>query len=278
MYQGRESFTAGFEARDFKEAIHNFNALLKIDPTNGNAHRILGLIYKLTAEYDLAHSHLVRAIFYYNKDAEAYVLLGGIKGSIYFQHSKAIEALDVALKLRPGHYLALQYRGWNKGKLGQHKLAIADLEASLTFGSSLDCEETGNTYLYLGQNKMMLQKYDEAIVDFTKACAYNPNDAQIHSGLGLCNLLQKNYKEAIVDLNTAIKLNSDDPENYQLRGCCKEKLHDHAGALQDYKTRLELNPLGDAVKQAAFRVQRTLSSISVVVQAAGEAAASAPDN
>jgi tetratricopeptide (TPR) repeat protein len=236
LYKGKKSFVKGFASRDFTLATDRFHKLLAIDPTNGEAHRILGLIYKIMGEHELALRHLERAIFYYNKDVEAYVLLGQIKGDVYYRHDEAIEFLNKALAIRPTHCLALQRRGWNKGAQGKHGAAIMDLNAALKYGHSLDHEDEGKTYFYLGENKTKLGHYKEAVSDFTIALPYNPNNVKIHSGLGVCKLMQKKYDEALVHLKKAI----------------------------------ELDPLNKEARQNLFQVQQTMTLNKLQVSASGE--------
>jgi len=131
-------------------------------------------------------------------------------------------------------------------------------------------------YLATGALRERTNNYAAAIIEYTKAIEWDPQDAWALNRRGVCRIRLKDYDQALSDLSSALNL---DPQNasawnnraivrqhlkdypgvisdctkainldsnfsgaYNNRAFAKKRLHDFAGALVDLKTCLDLAP------------------------------------
>ena len=87
-----------------------------------------------------------------------------------------------------------------------------------------------------------LEKYNEAIADYSKAIELKPDyaDAYINRGNAYCNL--NKYDEALADYNKAIDLKPDDVDAYCNRGSIYGKLGKINEAFADFSKAIDLKP------------------------------------
>ena len=82
--------------------------------------------------------------------------------------------------------------------------------------------QTAEEYHNRGNEYMELEKYYEAIAEYSKAIKLNPDDADAYYNRGIAYRKLGNYKDAIVDYSSAIKINPDDAYAYKNRGIAKK--------------------------------------------------------
>ena len=88
-------------------------------------------------------------------------------------------------------------------------------------------------YFNRGTELGQLQRYDEAIADFTKAIAANPFDF-IYGNRAAAYYSLGRYQEALHDYDRAIELNPDNPNSYNGRALTYRALGNFAAAQQDF--------------------------------------------
>lgn len=86
------------------------------------------------------------------------------------------------------------------------------------------------------------RNYEQAIVDYTKALALDPDYAEAYNNRSTAHLLMENYAEGVVDCNKALELAPDFVAAYVNRAIAYTGLRAYARALVDYDKVLELDP------------------------------------
>ncbi len=95
---------------------------------------------------------------------------------------------------------------------------------------------------YEGNANVTLEKYEEAIEDYTRAIDLNPQYAEAYNNRGIANRHLVKFEEAIEDYNKAIKLNPQLVTPYYNRGTAKATLGKRQEAIEDYNKVIKLNP------------------------------------
>jgi tetratricopeptide (TPR) repeat protein len=103
------------------------------------------------------------------------------------------------------------------------------------------------SYIERGKLYIELERYHEAISDFTFSLKYNDgfilnvksNNPESWGGLGICNFFLQDYKEAISDFHTALRYSPHKVEYLVYRGTSYMKLKQFDDAIKDYTTILE---------------------------------------
>ena len=163
--------------------------------------------------------------------------------------------------------------------LQTNKYAEAEKKFSLALEKGEIAKGKKMAYIYKGMALNGQQRYDEAVVCFTKAIEIDSTDAATYTDRGLTysykddytnavadfakvltidstgkqaeaayfyigkiKCLQKNYPEAIRYLDKLLKLVPTDAEGYYLRGISKGGLLDSKGAIADYTEAIKYQP------------------------------------
>jgi Flp pilus assembly protein TadD len=93
-----------------------------------------------------------------------------------------------------------------------------------------------------GLEKLKEGKYSEALINFDKALAENPNDASCISDKAVALFHLDKKVEALALLDYAQKLEPNNPYRYSSRAFIKDALGDLQGAILDYQKAIELDP------------------------------------
>jgi len=99
-------------------------------------------------------------------------------------------------------------------------------------------------YVLRGNAYASLKKHEEAIEDYDKAADLDPNNPKIYSYRGYAYAELEKYEEAIKDFNEAIKLGQNDPKIYYNRGSAYGGLEKYEEAIKDYNKAIALDPNG----------------------------------
>lgn len=86
------------------------------------------------------------------------------------------------------------------------------------------------------------RNYEQAMVDFSKAIALDPDYAEAYNNRSTAHLLMDNFGQAVVDCTQALKLAPDFVAAYVNRGIALTGLREYEQALADYNKALELAP------------------------------------
>lgn len=98
------------------------------------------------------------------------------------------------------------------------------------------------TFLSKGNDKFILEDYEGALQEYTKAIEVDPNNVFAYESRGTVELHLENYSSALLDFTKAIKI---EPRAlfYCNRGIAKYLLNDRTGALLDWDKAAELGEL-----------------------------------
>jgi len=147
-----------------------------------------------------------------------------------------IECYDESLKLK--EYAEAYYnRGLAYTKLNQHEQAMEDYDRAIALNPNF-----AEAYYNRGNAYAKLNQPERAIKDYDRAIALNPNDAAAYNNRGLAYAELNQLERAIKDYDRAIELNPALAEAYNNRGNAYAKLNQHERAIKDYDKAIELNP------------------------------------
>jgi len=158
--------------------------------------------------------------------------------SEYNNPVKAIEYLDMAIRLKSDYAEAYYCRGIAYFCLQQYQQAIKDLDKAIHLKPdfALAYANRGRTYDELGQYQRSIKDYDKAIsykpvwaynVFYSRGCAYDK--------IG-------HHQQAIQDISESIRLKPDFSKAYHERGFLYAKLGQYQLAIKDYNERIRLEP------------------------------------
>ena len=141
---------------------------------------------------------------------------------------KAVQALNIAMNLKPGDSDLHFFRGIVSYYDGKYEECIKDLDVAI------EKAEDNNVYHYLcrGMSYANSGYYEEAMNDFSAVIQLNENMPQGHLYRGRCAFLREDTNLAYADYQKLLYLNPEDPT-----------VHIHAGDLL-----LLTNSVEDAVK------------------------------
>lgn len=204
-----------FIAQQYKEAIVNLDAVLRLDITNPKAYFMKGMCFR-----DMGDT------------------------------TRAISSFQTCIEQDPKHYnanlqLAMIYHARNQPVAEQYYDAALRIEPQST-------DALYGRGLWFQENR---RDYNSAIRDYTSAITFNPKAAPAHFALGFIHYqyLQV-YDQAIRHFNDAIQADPKWPEAWFNRGLSYEAKGDIAAAGSDYRKALELNPRYVNAQKALQRV------------------------
>ncbi|WP_413314725.1 tetratricopeptide repeat protein [Prochlorococcus sp. MIT 0703] len=134
--------------------------------------------------------------------------------------------------------------GTNKNELGDQQEAIADFNKAIAINPQI-----APAYNNRGKAKMDLGDNQGAIADYSKAIAINPQYAYAYTNRGSAKMMLGDLQGAIADINKAISINPQFAGAYSKRGVAKFDLRDYQGAIADYDKSIDINPEDTLVYQ-----------------------------
>ncbi len=135
-----------------------------------------------------------------------------------------------------GDAASLLSSGQAKLTAGNYDGAIADLQASVSKGKSLD------GYFALGNAYTRQSKLAEAEQAYNEALKINPNHLSTLSNLGVVYYQQGKLEDARRTFERALAVGPNDAATYYLLGATQLQLKDLAGAEKSMQKALELKP------------------------------------
>ena len=128
-------------------------------------------------------------------------------------------------------------RGSYIGQQNHYVEALVDFEKSLALQP-----DDPDTFHQRGWVRVKLSDYAGALTDFERSLAIRPdNPATLHNRSKAKSLLS-DYAGALADYDRALTVRPDFPEALEGRGWVKSELGDYTGALADYDRSLALRP------------------------------------
>lgn len=146
---------------------------------------------------------------------------------------KAIAAYDSLIQLDPQNPNHYFLRGTLYFDSQKFDLAIVD------FSKAIEIHPTFNLHYNRGLSYSNLQQYDNAVEDYGKALAFNSKDHNVYYYRGNSYLLLGEYKKAINDFTKAIALKPDFAEAYYNRAILYRSTGQNQKAIDSYLKFLE---------------------------------------
>jgi tetratricopeptide (TPR) repeat protein len=129
------------------------------------------------------------------------------------QYEDAIQALDKAIQLDPGHAEAYSLRGTARSDLGDYQNALADLTKAIEMAKeSNDQAVLSELHYARALNHARSHGWKEAIVDFDAAVAISPNDPDYYNGRSRAHFFAGDTAASIKDAEEALSLNQEKDE------------------------------------------------------------------
>ena len=115
-------------------------------------------------------------------------------------------------------------------------------------------QETVRAHLDHGGDCLDKGKYDDAIADYTKAIALDPNCARAYNDRGVAYYRKGAFDRAIADFDKAIALNRNYALAYFNRGVVYYEKGNKEQTIVDYRKALEINPSDQLTKNNLKRL------------------------
>ena len=109
--------------------------------------------------------------------------------------------------------------------------------------------ETVSAHLDHGRACLDKGKYDDAIADYDKVIALNPNIATAYTNRGVAYRKKGEVDRAIADYDKAIALDPEDAAAYFNRGLAHESKGEVDRAIADFRKALEIDPSHQYAKE-----------------------------
>ncbi len=195
----------------------------------------------------------------YAKEPSEQYYLHYLRGSASYRLEKFAEAaadLTEAVRLRPGEWTAYSQLCICYYNLDRPYEALEALQKALTLkpGHNVTSEFLGKAYFKKGIAALSVKRYAEAIDWFQKARDYMPDNGYVHYNIAEAYLFQEKYAEAEKALNQALNIMPRSAEVFQRLGLVYEKQKKWDLAVNAYQKADEINPL-PSLKEAIKRVQ-----------------------
>ncbi|XP_012943224.1 uncharacterized protein LOC101857057 [Aplysia californica] len=261
-----------FEKQDYMNALFDFQAAVKLSPSDHRIHHTLGLCYhKLNRLKDAV------ATFTQCLQLKPFFLDGLIaRGNVFmdYGHQRGLEfarrdyqralRLDplclparinlaytaqvsgklmqawrhftAAIEVKPSYKPALEGRAIVNLQMSSTFAALQDISQSINYGATAELlTNRGVINQFMGERVMAMQDYQRAIkLDPKYSLAYfNAGNIYFHT---------RHFKQALSYYSKAKELNPQDESACLNSAITKVLLHDTQGALEDFKTAAKLSP------------------------------------
>jgi len=123
--------------QEHKKVVSMFNKALSINGMDSDLHIVLGVLYNITSEFDVAENHFKKAIQSKPKDPSLWNKLGATQAN-GGKCKDAIRAYSKALQLKPNYVRALSNLGISFANQDMHKEACQSYLASLKLNNEAD--------------------------------------------------------------------------------------------------------------------------------------------
>ena len=192
------------QAGRLAEAAQAYGEILSADPTQFDAHLLLGLVHLQSGRF---------------QDAE--------------------RVLGEAIALNPASTDALSARATALQRLGRNAEALPCLDGFLVFkpDSAIAWNNRGNLLLALNRG-------DDAVASYDRALALMPDYPEAWHNRSVALMMAQNYHDAEAGLIRALFLKPDYPDALEHLGVTRAALGRHEEALQNYDSAAKLNPFG----------------------------------
>ncbi len=256
------------QTNHLRDAITQAEEMLKVNPDNVDARRMLGRIYmKMISTQDnrINEDYLKKAIEQLQKvtekepkDSESWVALGRLY-RVSNNSVDAEKAYNKALEAEADNEEALTGLAMLYSDLGDNKRAIEKLKAAT------EKNPNERTLIALGTAYEQMHDYKNAADALKKALEMAPDNARLQAGLANNLMLSDRVEEA---LSIFQKLSNDDPTNVQPKLRIAEIYrvkHDYVQAAEALKKAKALNPQDMEVRYEEVRLLEAQSKYAEAI-------------
>lgn len=192
--------TAYGQARDYKSAMRDFDAALKIKPDFPQAYANRALVFVRIDSLPRAIADYDRAISINPDYAAAYVGRGNVY-RLLNDHRKAVGDFTKAISIQPDP-VAYFNRGLSRQKLALHSEAIDDFDNAIGFRA-----DAPEVYQAKGLSEMALKRYDSAYDNFYKAASGSKRNFEAWALRGQAAEALGNRQDAVKAYNRSLQIN-----------------------------------------------------------------------
>lgn len=154
-------------------------------------------------------------------------------------YNGAVKTFNDILAQDSNNYLAYNARGTAYIKLEKYDQAIADYSKAITLHPLF-----ADAYYNRGRAYRLIKKYDQAIVELNRAIQLSPTEFgyRANGNIGLIYHQQGLYDKALEAFATAISYDDSKADTYYLRGETYTVMRNYEAAIQDYQAAISRFP------------------------------------
>jgi len=215
------------------QAVDDFHKALALDPSLAFVHHNLGSYYYKLGDYERSlEEHSLSVAIDPNRSvtwtarSEALTKLG--------RYHECIDSATNAVEANPEEWPAYTSRAFCKAMLGDHIAAIDDYKVFLAHDAT-----DAQTWYNLGYSQYHGGLIQESAISYSQTLELDPAYFQAYINRGLDYVMLERYDEALVDYNRALEF-GDIPFAYSGRGDAYYGLKIYDLAIADYEKAISL--------------------------------------
>ncbi|HEY2883365.1 MAG TPA: tetratricopeptide repeat protein [Pirellulales bacterium] len=161
---------------------------------------------------------------------------------------QALKDFELAMRLDPTLWKAIQNHGVSKASLGDTKDALDDFNAVIKANPKY-----ANAWYNRGELKYEEGDFNGAVQDYNQALMLEPGDPGFYNSRGHALYRLQRFREALNDYNQAVRIDPNDAAALVNRGDAFRDLGQYPQAAADYREAVRINPkLGRAYLSTAW--------------------------
>lgn len=230
---------ASFNQNDFKQAITWFSWAVKADSVDAIRYYNRGNAWRNLDENRKAHEDFQQAVILDPTNGDAHFMLG-LTAYFLGEYELSVNANSKALSFGNSYgSQALLNRAQTYIRLGKNKKAFED------FASIIELEDANlkNAHFERAQFYMRINDKRSALADYKKVVELNPKNTQLTWDIGRVSYEIEKYADALTYYSRAMdQIEKPEAQLYLIRGEVFEKLTHYEAAIEDYTRVIEMNP------------------------------------
>jgi tetratricopeptide (TPR) repeat protein len=213
-----------------------YDRVLQLQPDNFDALHLSGLIALQSRNPTLAVELIDRALAINPGHADAHVNKANALRKLG-QFESALASYDNAIQLRPGHAETHLNRGIALKELGKYTLAISSYDQAIALNPGFI-----SAYANRGAALAALNQHESALASFDHAIRLGPGIAYTHLHRGISLHALGRYPEAAASYREAIALEPANAEAHHNLGISLIQLRQHEAAIASIDRAIALKP------------------------------------
>ena len=223
-------------ARNYEQALADFNRAIDLKPQYSDALSGRGETYRFMERYEEALTDFNRAIDLDPEDAWVIISRGETYRSMD-RYEEALTDFNRAIDLDPEWAWAIASRGQTYWFMDRHEEALTDFNRAIDINpeDAWAIAERAETY-------RLMDRHEEALTDFNRAIDIDPEYAWAIASRGQTYRLMDRHEEALTDFNRAIDINPETAWAIAERAETYRLMDRHEEALTDFNRAIDLDP------------------------------------